>query len=118
MKLKIIDRWGNFLDANFEPNNSVRSVDEFAPLFGNTFYEIYVRGEYEREDCKILPEDVVVDIGANVGMFARLAGLRGASQIFCFEPDSKNFSCLVENAPKNCILYNMGIMGKEGKSVV
>ena len=54
---------------------------------------------YERFDCKIERGDVVVDVGANIGMFANVAYHKGADKIFCFEPSDIAFSCLDRNKP-------------------
>jgi FkbM family methyltransferase len=64
------------------------------------FYDAYecTGSDYERLGCKINPGDVVVDIGANVGMFTRWAKYRGASRIISFEPMSLTYSCLVDNS--------------------
>lgn len=115
MKLKTVDRWGNFVVADFERDSSYR-IDEFSPLMGTAFQESFVKGEYENENCFIRNGDIVVDVGACIGIFTNFAAERGASQIFSFEADVPNFVCLVENAPKNCIPFNLGIRGSEGFS--
>ena len=38
-----------------------------------TYYEIYTRQDYIQSDCKILPGDVVVDCGGNIGIFTSFA---------------------------------------------
>lgn len=69
--------------------------------------------DYERKGCTISPGDVVVDIGANVGMFTRWAHLRGASRIISFEPVSTTFSCLVDNVSKIAECHKIAIGSKE-----
>ncbi len=53
--------------------------------------------DYERYGCILEENDVVVDIGANIGMFTRRALERGASRVISFEPMSIKYSCLVDN---------------------
>jgi len=66
----------------------------------NECYEFEAVGsDYERLGCIIEPGDVVVDIGSNIGIFARRALQRGASRVYSFEPSSRIFSCLLDNTP-------------------
>ncbi len=114
MKLKTVDKWNNFITVNFEPDDTVWPIDTFSPLMGTAFYESFVRHEYEHETCAVRKGDIVVDIGACIGIFTCYAAQQGAAKIYSFEADTQNFACLVENAPKNCIPYNLGIKGTEG----
>ena len=68
------------------------------------YMEMYHWGEspkygcdYERDGCFLKPDDVVVDIGANVGIFTRLAHERGAKHVFAFEPSFDAYKCLLLN---------------------
>lgn len=70
--------------------------------------------DYERMGCQIRPGDVVVDVGGNIGIFARRAWERGASQIFSFEPQRDAFVCYLENAKPEMIAFNMGLADKLG----
>jgi FkbM family methyltransferase len=40
---------------------------------------------------------IVLDIGGNIGAFARWAILNGAKQVISIEPEQSNFECLLEN---------------------
>lgn len=40
---------------------------------------------------------VVVDIGGNIGAFARWAALHGASRVVTIEPEESNYACLLAN---------------------
>jgi len=70
---------------------------------------------YERYGCTIEKGDVVVDVGANIGVFANLASQRGAKKIYCFEPGDLAMSCLVKNAPKNAELFKSALGNIDGK---
>lgn len=68
------------------------------------YVEMYLWGEspeygtdYERSGCHIKPNDVVVDIGANIGLFTRLALEKGAKKVYAFEPSMDAFKCLLMN---------------------
>ena len=79
-----------------------------------TYYEIYKIKDYERAGVKIQRGDVVVDVGANVGVFERWAYQNGAEKIYSFEPEMKNFKCLLENKSQKCIAHNVAVSGKKG----
>ena len=47
------------------------------------------------------PEDVLVDVGANVGMYTIWAAKTAGARVFAFEPESQNYALLNRN-----IVYN------------
>ena len=69
---------------------------------------------YERLGCVIEKGDVVVDIGANVGVFSNAAYYKGASKVYSFEPTDAAYTCLIKNKPVNCQTFKMGVGDKEG----
>lgn len=69
---------------------------------------------YERFGCKIEKGDVVVDIGANVGMFANVAYHKGASEILCFEPSDLAFACLDRNKPFKTKTFKAAVLNYTG----
>jgi FkbM family methyltransferase len=68
--------------------------------------------DYERLGCQIQEGDVVLDVGGNIGAFARRAEVRGASRVLSFEPVSPTYECLKRNAGPKTETYKMGIAGK------
>jgi FkbM family methyltransferase len=72
--------------------------------------------DYERKGCYIKEGDVVLDIGANIGVFAHRAELRGASKVICFEPMTPTFNCLIKNAGPKTSVYKMAV-GETNKFV-
>ncbi len=101
--------------------------------FGNWLYKtsfplynlIYARfkNKNDKEEINLLkdlvkPGDHVLDIGANVGFYARiLADLVGSlGRVYCFEPDSTNFKYLEKNAGKfsNILLFHKAVSDKAG----
>jgi FkbM family methyltransferase len=70
--------------------------------------------DYERRGCQIQPGDVVVDIGGNIGVFARRAWERGASEIFSFEPQRDAFLCYLKNSKPEMTAFNIGLADKIG----
>lgn len=73
---------------------------------------------YERMGCTIEKGDVVVDLGANVGVFANAAYYKGASKVYSFEPTDAAYKCLIKNKPINCETFKMGVGDKEGFSKI
>lgn len=55
--------------------------------------------KYQDGPIKIEPDDILMDIGANVGEFSRAAAGEGA-RVFSIEPDPNAFRCLAFNAPQ------------------
>lgn len=64
---------------------------------------------YQVGDCYIRPMDVVLDLGANIGIFARFASDMGASKVYSFEPTMQNFELLLLNRPENCEAHRIAI---------
>jgi FkbM family methyltransferase len=62
-----------------------------------TVFVIFVRKDYGD-----LPSDsVIIDIGANIGVFALYAIHQGANKVFAYEPNSASFQCLQKNIERN-----------------
>jgi hypothetical protein len=68
---------------------------------------------YEMWDCKIQLDDVVVDLGANVGFFTYLAAKK-CKEVIAIEGGYECFSCLVQNTSElqNVKYLNASILGK------
>jgi FkbM family methyltransferase len=77
---------------------------------GYCFFEIFIRKTYEFEDVKIRSDDIVFDIGANVGMFSRYAFQRGAKAVHAFEPNTNLKECFENlNKGSNYKLVNKAV---------
>jgi len=63
--------------------------------------EIFFRKGYTPKFLPIESGDVVVDIGANVGVFSLLAATRGAGKIYALEPLSNNARLININFKEN-----------------
>lgn len=90
--------------VTLEPSNK----SELDFLFKEIFeYQIY----NNIPEMKIKNGDVVLDIGAHIGIYSRYAACQGASRVIAMEMDPRNFSCLRLNVrPEddifNCVLFN------------
>jgi len=102
------------IDGNkmyLDPDDSLR-------LSINKIYE-----EYETKLVKkiVKKDDVVIDLGANIGyytlIFAKLVGDKG--KVYAFEPDPENFALLKKNIETNCyqnvVLIPKAVSSKNGK---
>lgn len=58
-------------------------------------------GPYENKYVQISENDVIIDAGANIGIFSLLALKKGAKKIYSFEPNKKTFETLEENIRLN-----------------
>lgn len=87
--LQSLDIYGCLKDFKY-----YRKRDHFVAL---PLYEIFGDNLYVKSHCKINPNDVVIDIGANVGFFSYFAICKGASKVYCFEPSSESIKTLKDN---------------------
>jgi FkbM family methyltransferase len=81
-----------------------------------TFKEIFYDNIYYDEVVKVEENDIVVDIGANIGFFSIYASQFKPKKIICLEPDIKSYITLLENTKNfdtiNC--YNLAISDENG----
>ncbi len=47
------------------------------------------------------PDEVLIDIGANVGMYTIWAAMTRAARVYAFEPESQNYAILYQNIVRN-----------------
>ncbi len=76
-----------------------------------SFCEVFIVNVYG----EVKEGDIVVDIGANIGMFSAYALERGASKVFSIEPDSKTFGYLSSNLKdfKKATLIKNGVSSND-----
>ncbi len=60
-------------------------------------WELTRQHDYESGQVVLKPGDIVVDGGAHVGTFTRLALARGAARVIAVEPEPINIACLEAN---------------------
>ena len=70
-----------------------------------------VRSAYK--DLQIKEGDIVLDLGANIGAFAKQASDSGA-KVFCYEPEPNNFVLLEKNSPDSCNTRSAVVGKSEG----
>ena len=96
-------RWGdartdiwNFADYPYERNWNWM----YSEMKGWTDSPIY-KCDLEKGGCHLKTDDVVVDFGANAGLFVRHAVDRGAKKVHAFEPSYDAFRCLMLNTDRD-----------------
>ena len=100
--------------------NPLRNVDSYQDdfsieandlLFPSLFddFSIVDEGPYEIENVRIESGDIVIDSGANIGLFSLYAASKGA-HVHSFEPINSTFQKLTENVSLNN--YNISLQKK------
>lgn len=65
------------------------------------YKEVFASKVYTNSIIDIFENDVVFDIGANVGVFSIFAAMTKGVRVFSFEPDQNNYRILKNNISKN-----------------
>lgn len=100
-------------------NNGIVDLKSDSSLLNFTYKEIFENKEYEKEFCHVNPGDVVVDCGANIGIFTRYAYKLGASRVISFEPAPDNYRCLVKNVPNmSNDIHNKAVSSTNGNKTL
>lgn len=75
------------------------------------------KATYRHSFSSLLPNDVVLDIGANIGMFTRRAS-GVVKKVIAVEPEPGAFSVLTANAAKNCLCIAGAVTKVKGTAVL
>ncbi len=107
-KRKIIDitNW----ELNLSPNELCKKYGwEGGMAYGNLIHD-----ELNSYGPGVKEGDIVVDLGANIGMSSLVAEKSKASKIYCVEPDIDCYEILSLNKGSNWILDNVAIGSSDG----
>jgi FkbM family methyltransferase len=88
--------------------------DQYVSCYNEIYEDSEAYVDESFHNFKVEPGDVVVDLGANIGLFSNKASEDGASIIHAFEPHHLAYSCLIDNKPENCYVHNLGISDRMG----
>lgn len=97
-----------YLEGRFDANNY-----QYYENFDHYVYDD-LGCDYERYGCFIKEGDRVLDLGANIGIFAHRAETRGASEVVCFEPITPTYSCLIKNAGSKTKTFKAAVGDENG----
>ena len=100
--LKLISYFSSSLNINCTRNKINWTLD----LNEGIDLSIFIFGKFEYEIIKTVEKlhlvdnsnSSILDIGANIGLFAHRAEVRGASKVISIEPLTPTFNCLIKNA--------------------
>jgi len=124
-----LDKYGNQVLRNLKEENKnfnhegfyLGHFDSYNYLYYENFecYHNEAQGsDYFRRGCKIEEGMKVLDLGANIGLFALSAIQKGALKVYCFEPIRATYQCLVANCSifddTRIQPYNFGISDRTG----
>jgi len=75
---------------------------------------VWMINEYKIEKFKIKKDDIMIDVGAHIGLFSLLASKSCfAGKIFSYEPINENFEMLIQNIKsnklKNIFPFNLAV---------
>lgn len=98
------------------PNREIISyIDKLTAL--DVYDEVYIENEYFRHGLQLKDNDIVFDVGANIGLFSRYIASKAANlHIYTFEPVPIIFDVLKENLknlPAHIRNYKIGLGEKE-----
>lgn len=114
-----------FLNRFFGRNTRICVLRNGIKIFGgynsnipDLVYEIFIKSFYFYEKLQIYKNDVVMDIGANIGVFSIFAAKKGASKIYSIEPIYSNCELIRKNFKVNKfalpIIINRAVVNKIG----
>jgi hypothetical protein len=79
------------------------------------YHEVYnLKDYYLNREKRIHNGDIVIDLGANIGVFTRWAYKEGAAKVIAFEPDKRYFELLKLNSDPRSILFNAAMSDSMG----
>jgi FkbM family methyltransferase len=92
-------RSGNII---YRLRNGMRLETRVGSYDKNIIYELVVKNVYMPAGFEIMNNDIVVDIGAHIGIFSVLAAVRAKQgKVYSIEPMPENYSLLLANIKQN-----------------
>ncbi|NDB89161.1 MAG: FkbM family methyltransferase [Thaumarchaeota archaeon] len=112
--IRAIKNWNDYVALYFNKINSehvileMRSGTKIKLRVNSTdlmaFTHVWLLKEYERPGFEIKDNDIVIDVGGHIGLFALFAAqFCKSGKIYCFEPIKENFDMLKANTELNHI---------------
>ncbi len=85
-------------------------------------HEIFFREAYNHANLPIETHDIVVDIGANIGVFALFAASRTKNTVYAFQPFFVSVNCASRNINRNgfhnIVTYEVAVSGRMGSATL
>jgi len=96
--------------------NGIRFVSQ--SIFWADIYVIFSQRIYTPDYLPIEKDDVVVDIGANIGVFTVYAASKTRNTVYAYEPFPDNYDALEQNVRANALsnvkAYRLAVSDKTG----
>ncbi len=112
------DKINQYEYKNFDNNKELNNFNGYDFIYKEIYnFEFSETGcIYEMWDCKLKSDDIVLDLGANVGFFTRKAS-EVASKVIAVDGSPEAYSCLVENCSDldNVQTLNASILSEESE---
>jgi predicted RNA methylase len=97
----------------FTSVNTKESLENKNDLNGSIFKEIFYYNVYTKlPNMAIKPGNIVLDVGAHIGIFSRYSAVCGAEKVIAFEMNPIYFSCLKQNVRKQDDVFNCVVLNK------
>jgi FkbM family methyltransferase len=79
-------------------------------------YDIFINKCYDGLNCSVEEGDVVFDIGANLGFFSYYSIIKGAKNVYAFEPGESQFKAIEDNFGSigNLVIEKKAVTEKNG----
>ena len=110
------ERWGEYIPDDLDLGENHETFKSFV------YREIVLERLYEKFK-RVEDGDIVVDIGANVGVFPYSLKDRKPKAVICVEPSTSLYKTLKDNLAKlpfanQCLAFNYGITNSDGHKVI
>jgi FkbM family methyltransferase len=95
---------------SYKYDNKERGVS--LPIF-----EIFLNEEYKNKDVEVNEDDIVLDIGGNIGIFTLYSLYKRAKEVHVFEPGKKQYNAIIDNLSdtfKNLKINNVAVSKQTG----
>ena len=93
---------------NYKLPHNVKDID--IKILNDFYREIFEDKEYDRFGIGVEPNDIVLDAGANIGIFTNYAISKGAKSILSIECQPYNYECLIENTNNPSVKHLEGFV--------
>jgi len=109
------------LDLNFNRNKIKIYLERHTDF--SAFYQVFVEKTYPNLISKINKGDIVIDAGANIGMFSIMASILvgKTGKVIAIEPEPENLKILKRNVElnniNNMIIINKALFSKSGERI-
>lgn len=99
------------LDFNINPNNFFYVKHCFDANYWS-WHNLVYEPEY---NLNFRDDDVIYDLGANVGVFSRFAINNNVKHVYAFEPDIENYNCMMKTFinDRNIDLFQKAVFDKK-----